>query len=64
MAGYSEEAIKAASRDKTPLLLFDYRHIYNLILSNVMTLDNLIRRAKRHASQTGESYLEASKFSG
>lgn len=64
MAGYSEEAIKAASRDKTPLLLFDYRHIYNLILSNVMTLDNLIRRAKRHTSQTGESYLEASKFSG
>lgn len=64
MAGYSEEAIKGASRDKTPLILLDYSHIYNLILSRIMSLDDVIRRAKRHASQTGESYLPTVNFTG
>lgn len=64
MSGYYDEAIKAASMNKTPLLLFDYSHIYNLILSNLVTLGDLIRRVKRHASQTGEPFLPVSKFSG
>lgn len=64
MAGYNEKAIDEASRDKTPLLLLDHSHIYGLVLSNIMSLDNVIRRVKRHASQTGEAYLPPDKFSG
>ena len=64
MAGYNEKAIDEASRDKTPLLLLDHSHIYGLVLSNIMSLDNVIRRIKRHASQTGEAYLRPDKFSG
>jgi hypothetical protein len=62
MAGYNEKAIKEASRDKTPLLLLDHTHIYGLILSNIMSLADVIRRIKRHASQTGEAYLPPNKF--
>ena len=64
MAGFNEKAIGEASRDKTPLLLLDHSHIYGLILSNIMSLDNVVRRIKRHASQTGEAYLQPDKFSG
>jgi len=64
MSGYTEEAIKEASRDKTPLLLLDHSHIYALVLPNIMSLADVIRRIKRHASQTGEAYLPPDKFSG
>lgn len=64
MGGYTSGAIKGASKEKTPLLLFDFTHIYNLILANVLTLPDTIRRVKRHASQTGEAYLSVKKFSG
>ncbi len=64
MSGYTSEAIKAASRDRTPMLLMDYSHMYNLILSGTMTLPDVIRRIKRHASQTGEAFLPTNKFSG
>lgn len=62
MSGYNEKAIQEASRDKTPLLLLDHSHIYNLILPNIMSLDDVIRRVKRHASQTGEAYLPPKNF--
>jgi len=64
MAGYTEDAIEEASQDKTPILLLDYSHIYNFVLSNRMSLDDVIRRIKRHASQTGEAFLPPDKFSG
>lgn len=64
MFGYTSGAIEGASRDRTPLLLLDHSHIYNLILANILSLNEVIRRVKRHASQTGEAYLAVDKFSG
>ncbi len=64
MAGFSKTAINEASCDRTPILLMDYSHIYNLILTGTMSLPDVIRRIKQHASQTGEAFLAVQKFSG
>ena len=64
MAGYSSVAVKEASRDRTPMLLMDYSHIFNLVLSGQMSLPEVILRIKRHASQTGKSFLPVAEFSG
>lgn len=64
MSGFSGVAIKEASRDRTPMLLMDYSHFYNLILPGLMSLPEVIRRIKRHASQTGEAFLPVERFSG
>lgn len=64
MSGFSSIAIQEASRDRTPMLLMDFSHIYNLILASRMSLPDVIRRIKRHASQTGEAFLTVSDFSG
>jgi hypothetical protein len=61
ISGYSSVAIKEASGEKTPLLLFDHSHIY-LILGGIMGLSEVIERVRRHASQTGEAFLSAGKF--
>lgn len=64
MSGFSSTAIKEASRDRTPMLLMDFSHIYNLVLLGVISLPDIIRRIKRHASQTGQAYLTVENFSG
>ena len=64
MAGFTSIAVDEASCDRTPMLLMDYSHICNLILSGTMTLPDVIRRIKRHASQTGSAFLPIGKFSG
>jgi len=63
ISGYSSVAINEASGRKTPLLLLDAAHIY-LYLVGSMSFDEILMRIRRHASQTGESYLAANKFSG
>jgi hypothetical protein len=63
MAGYSSVAIADASGKKTTLLLLDASHMY-LILTAGMTFVEVVRRLRRHASQTGESYLPVPSFSG
>jgi hypothetical protein len=63
MSGYSSVAIKDASGKKTTLLLFDASHIY-LMLTGGMQFQDVIRRVRRHASQTGESYLAVASFGG
>lgn len=63
MAGFSSVAIQDASGKKSTLLLLDASHIY-LILSGGMTCSEVIRRIRRHASQTGESYLPVAGFGG
>jgi len=63
MSGYSSVAVNEASGDRTPLLLLDYAHLY-LVLGGVMTLGEVIDRVRRHASQTGESYLPPGSFGG
>lgn len=64
MGGFNSGAIKTASRDRTPILLLDYSHLYSLILSGMMSLPDVIRRISRQASQTGESFLGVEDFSG
>ncbi len=63
MAGFNDNAIENACRDRTTLLLMDYTHLYNLIFPQLMTLQEVIQRIWRHASQTGESYLAVKDFS-
>ncbi len=63
MSGYSSVAIADASGRKTALLLLDASHIF-LALTGTIRLGEVIQRIRRHASQTGDSYLPANKFSG
>jgi hypothetical protein len=63
ISGYSSVAITEASGRRTPILLIDAPHIY-LFLIGSMKFDEILMRIRRHASQTGESYLPASNFSG
>lgn len=63
ISGYSSVATREASSDRTPLLLLDHGHLY-LVLGGIMSFADVIDRLKRHASQTGESYLSASEFGG
>jgi hypothetical protein len=63
MAGYSSVAINDASGKKTTMLLLDASHIY-MVLTGGMSLAEVIRRVRRHASQTGESFLPVSSFGG
>ncbi len=62
ISGYSSVSIGQASGRKTTLLLFDAMHIY-LFLSGTLSFRDIISRVRRHASQTGEAYLAAAKFS-
>lgn len=64
MSGYNQNAIRNASRDRTPLLLLDFTHIYMLVLPGMMNLKEVVQRVWRHASQTGESFLPVDRFSG
>ena len=62
ISGYSSVATKEASGPKCLLLLFDHAHIY-MLLNGVCTMQELVARVRRHASQTGEAYLETRHFS-
>jgi hypothetical protein len=62
ISAYSSVAITEASGPKCLLLLFDHAHIYMLLRGGV-TLQELISRVRRHASQTGEAYLSPRDFS-
>ena len=63
ISGYSSVAIGGASGRRTTLILLDAQHIY-LCLSGVLSFGDIISRVRRHASQTGESYLPVAKFNG
>ncbi len=54
MSGYTKPAVDAASGERSPTLLIDYRHIY-AVLGSVLKLDELIGRIRRSASQTGRA---------
>jgi hypothetical protein len=60
---YSSVAINEASGQKTPLLLFDSSHVF-MALNGVSTLREIIRRVRRHSSQTGFAYLAPADFGG
>ena len=61
ISGYSSVAIKGASGPKGLLLLFDHNHLY-MLLHGGCSMEELICRVRRHASQTGEAYLGPRHF--
>ena len=61
MSGYSKVAINEASRDKTPLLLFDFKHLY-LLFTGSIRFSEMVARVRRHSSQTGQAYLAVEDF--
>jgi hypothetical protein len=63
ISGYSSVAVTEASSDRTPLLLLDYNHIW-AILKGTYTFVDVVRRVRRHASQTGQAFLTIGEFSG
>ena len=63
MSGYSSVAIGQASFARTPLLLFDHSHLY-MVLGGIETFPNIVRRVRRHSSQTGHAFLPTQEFGG
>jgi hypothetical protein len=61
MSGYSSVAINQASGKGSPLLLFDYQHLY-LVLTGGSTFEQVVRRVRRHASQEGKAFLAVADF--
>jgi hypothetical protein len=61
ISGYSKVAINEASGKKTTLLLLDSAHLF-LFLTGGMEFQDIISRIRRHASQTGDSYLPVIEF--
>ena len=61
ISGFSSVAAKDASGRKTPLLLLDHGHLYR-VLGGISSFKDVIERVRRHASQTGESYLTVNRF--
>jgi Restriction endonuclease. len=62
LSGFTTGAIAAASKQRTPMLLLDHTHLFSLVFRGVMTLSKVVSRIKRHASQTGASYLAVADF--
>lgn len=56
VSGYSQSAIAEAKGERSPLLLMQVEHILHVLRATV-TLGEVIRRVRRHASQTGEPLL-------
>ncbi len=63
MSGYSSVAIDQASFARTPVLLLDHSHLY-MVLGGIETFANLVRRVRRHSSQTGRAFLSTKEFGG
>ena len=63
IAGYDSVAIEEASGHQTKLLLLDASHLY-VFLQGLVDFPDIISRARRHASQMGEAYLEVENFYG
>lgn len=61
ISSYSSVAMQEASGPKGLLLPFGYQHLY-LLLRGGWSFEDLVKRVRRHASQTGEAYLNAADF--
>lgn len=63
MSGYSSVAVEEASGQKSPLLLLDHSHLY-MVLQGIEGFADVVRRVRRHSSQTGQAYLATTDFGG
>jgi len=57
MTGFTPEAIDQASYGRTPFVLMDGTHLFNLVVPRLMGIKDVIQRTMRHAAQSGRSYL-------
>ena len=62
MAGYNPGAIQAASEGRTPFVLIDGGHLFNIVMTHRASFKELISRIKRYAAQTGCPYLPVTDF--
>ena len=62
MSGFQPGAIQAASQGRTPFILIDGRHLFNIVMTRRATFAELIERIKRNAAQTGCPYLPLENF--
>ncbi len=62
MSGYEPSAIDAASEARSPVILIDGNHLFNIVMTRQMSFKELICRVKRNAAQTGRAYLPVSDF--
>lgn len=60
MSGYSTVAKSEASGPGSKLLLLDFQHIHLILAGH--DFSELLSRVRRHASQTGQAYLDQSAF--
>ncbi len=63
MSGYSSVAVSQASHARSPVMLLDFSHLY-LVLGGTESFADVVRRIRRHFSQTGNAYLPANEFGG
>ena len=61
MDGFSNECLQTTSSDLRCLILMDGMDL-NAILTDRITLDDLLYRKRRHASETGNIYLNVNKI--
>ena len=59
ISGYTAVATQQASGPGTTLLVLDSRHIFHVLAGNA-TFPEVVSRARRHASQTGQAYWQIS----
>lgn len=64
ISGFTEGAKQDASEGRTLLLLIDGLHLFSLVFTGQITINDLIRKIRRHASETGLSYMDTGKFFG
>ena len=62
MSGFNDGAKKAASKNRTPMLLLDGSHLFNIILRGIASYPQVVARIREHASHTGSSYLPSTDF--
>lgn len=58
VSGFTVNAVRTASRAGSPVILLDGAHLYRVFHGH--RLDDLIRRLRRHSSETGDAYLPVS----
>ena len=63
MSSFSSVALNEASFSKSPLLLLDHSHLY-MVLAEIISFPDAVRRIKRHSSQEGKAFLATTEFGG
>jgi ribosomal protein S15P/S13E len=63
MSSFSSVALSEASFSKSPLLLLDHSHLY-MVLGEIISFPDAMRRIRRHSSQEGKAFLAATEFGG